>query len=146
MTFSSRIGLSIKVWAEPELSSLLFSSFPLEEDLRKTFDDFVMAGICCRISNAFFSKPSSVNFSCFFFRRTVIRQFNYSQTWDNDHLRITTTCLQRSPFGGPIVTFYNTKLPLNNDHLSTTATNLGPRGWSLFTGLTVFIWHIWHIS
>ena len=61
----------------------------------------------------------------------------YSQTWVNDHLWTTTTCLQRPPFWGPIFTFYNIKLPLNNDHLSITATNLGSRGWSLYTGLTV---------
>jgi len=34
--------------------------------------------------------------------------------------------------------FHNIKLPLNNDHLSTTATNFGSRGWSLYTSLTVF--------
>ncbi len=32
---------------------------------------------------------------------------------------------------------WNINLPLNNDHLSTTATNFGSRGWSLYTGLTV---------
>ena len=47
------------------------------------------------------------------------------------------TCLQRPPFWGPIFTFCNIKLPLNNDHLSTTAWSLGSRGWSLYTGLTV---------
>ena len=31
----------------------------------------------------------------------------YSQTWANDHLRIATACLQRSPFRGPIFSFYN---------------------------------------
>ena len=38
-----------------------------------------------------------------------------------------------------IFTFYNLKLPLSYDHLSTTARNLGPQGnWrSLITGLTV---------
>ena len=34
------------------------------------------------------------------------------------------------------------KWPLNNNHLSTTATILGSQGWSLYTGLTVhpFSW------
>ncbi len=45
----------------------------------------------------------------------------WSQTWDNDHLRIATTWPQRPPFWSPNVGLYNIKLPLNNDHLSTTA-------------------------
>jgi len=56
-----------------------------------------------------------------------------SQTWANDHLRITTTCQQRT------YTIFRSqfdllkhKWPLNNDHVSTTATILGPKG-----GLTV---------
>ena len=53
---------------------------------------------------------------------------------------LTTTCLQRPPFLGPIFTFCDIELPLNNDHLSTTATNLGFRGWSLYTGLSVYTW------
>ena len=62
----------------------------------------------------------------------------YSQTWANDHLRITTTCLQRPLFLGLNINVYNSvKLPLNYDHLSTTVTILGSRGWSLHTGLTV---------
>ncbi len=65
-------------------------------------------------------------------------KLHYSQTWVNDHLRMTTTCLQRPLFWAPDFNFYNIKLPLNNDHLSTTATNFGTRGWSLYTGLTVF--------
>ncbi len=40
----------------------------------------------------------------------------YSQSWVNDHLRITTTCLQRPLFWGPDFNFHNIKLPLNNDH------------------------------
>ncbi len=60
-----------------------------------------------------------------------------SQTWVNDHLRITTTCPQRPPFWSPNLSLYNTNLPLNNDHLLTTATNLGFRGWPLHTGLTL---------
>ena len=48
-----------------------------------------------------------------------------------------TICLQRPPFWGPIFNVYNINLPLNNDHLSTKATNLGTRGWLLYTGLTV---------
>jgi len=65
----------------------------------------------------------------------------YSQTCANDHLRKTTTCLQRPPFWSPIFTFYNIKQPLNKNHLSTTATIFGSRGWSLYTGLTVHILH-----
>ena len=61
-----------------------------------------------------------------------------SQTWANDDLRITTTCQQWPPFWGPVFTFYNIIVPLNkSDHLSTTATNLGSWGWSLYTGLFV---------
>ena len=56
--------------------------------------------------------------------------FKYSQTWANDHLPL---------FCGPVFSFYNIKLPLNNDHLSTTTTNLGSRGWALYTGMTVFL-------
>jgi len=63
--------------------------------------------------------------------------WKYSQTWVNDHLRITTTCLKRLQFWGPNFNFHNTKLPLNNDHLSTTATNFGSQGWLLYTSLTV---------
>ena len=44
----------------------------------------------------------------------------------------TTTCLQRPPFLGFIFTFYKIKLPQNNDHLSTTTTNIGSPGWSLY--------------
>ncbi len=47
-----------------------------------------------------------------------------------------TSGLQRL-FYGPNFNFYNAKLPLNNDHLPTTATNFWSRGWSLYTGLTV---------
>ncbi len=52
---------------------------------------------------------------------------------DQRHLRIATTCLQRPPFWSSNFSFY--KLPLNNNHLSTTATNSGFLGWSLCTGL-----------
>ncbi len=52
----------------------------------------------------------------------------YRQTWGNDHLRITTTCLKRPSSKGPIFYFFNIKLPLNNDHLQTTVINLGPEG------------------
>ncbi len=63
--------------------------------------------------------------------------WQYSQTWVNNHLQITTTCLQRPPFWSPNLSLYNIKLPLNKDHLSTTATNLGSWGWSLYTSSTV---------
>jgi hypothetical protein len=61
----------------------------------------------------------------------------YSQTWVNNYLWITTTCLQRPHFWGPKFNFHNKKLPLNNDHLSTTATNFGCQMWSLYTSLAV---------
>ncbi len=61
---------------------------------------------------------------------------NYSQTWVNDHLRITTTCLQRPLFRGSNFNVHNIKLPLNNDHLSTTAKNFGPREGGRYT-------HVW---
>jgi len=70
----------------------------------------------------------------------------YSQTWVNDHLWITTTCLQQPLFWGPNFNFHNVKLPLSNDHLSTTATNFGSRGWSLYTSLTVFLNFEWQTS
>jgi len=55
----------------------------------------------------------------------------------NDHLWITNTCLQRPQFWGPNFNFHNIELPLNNYHLSTTATNFKPQGRSLYTSLTV---------
>ncbi len=66
-------------------------------------------------------------------------QWKYSQTWVNDHLWITTTCLQRPLFWGLNFNFHNVNLPLNNDHLSTTATNFGSRGCSLYTSLTEIV-------
>ncbi len=63
--------------------------------------------------------------------------YKYYQTCVNDHLRITTTCLLWPSFWSPNYRFYNINLPLNNNHLSTTATNFGSRGWSLYAGLTV---------
>ena len=48
----------------------------------------------------------------------------------HDHLPIT------APFWAFT---YSIKRPLNNDHLSTTATILGSHGWSLYTGFTVSI-------
>ena len=63
--------------------------------------------------------------------------FVYTQTWVNDLLWAATTCLHRPLLCGPMFNFYNLQLPLNNDHLSTTATNVGSRGLLLNTGLTV---------
>ena len=58
-----------------------------------------------------------------------------SQTWANDHLWIATTCPLRPLFWGFILDFNSIKVPLNNDHLSTTNTILG----SLYTSnLTVY--------
>ncbi len=63
----------------------------------------------------------------------------YSQTWANDHLRIATTCLSiTTTILWLHLELLLLKWPLNNEHLSKTATILGSRGWSLFTGLTVF--------
>jgi len=75
-----------------------------------------------------------------FIERITILFLMYSQTWVNDHLQITTTCLQRPLFWGPDFNFHYKKLPLNNNHLSTTATHFGSRRWSLYTGLTVSCW------
>ncbi len=47
---------------------------------------------------------------------------------------MVTTCLQRPPFWGPNMKIIIFKWPLNNNHLSTTATILGSHVWSLFTG------------
>ena len=61
----------------------------------------------------------------------------YSQTWvtlpNSDHLPTTTTFMV-SHFE-----FLLHKWPLNNDYLSSTATILGSRGWSLYTGVTVYV-------
>ncbi len=65
-------------------------------------------------------------------------QIKYSQTWTNDHLRLATAWLQRPLFWGPIFDVNSTKVPLNNDHLSTTAIIFGSQRWSFYTGLTVF--------
>jgi len=47
-----------------------------------------------------------------------------------------TTSQQQPTVWNPNFSFYNTKLPLKNDYLSTTATHLGFQGWSLCTALT----------
>jgi len=65
----------------------------------------------------------------------------YSQTWAIDHLQTATTYLQRPLFCGPIFLVYSIKVPLNNDHLSTTAIIFGSQGWPLYTGLTVHLNH-----
>ncbi len=46
---------------------------------------------------------------------------------------------KRPPFWSPNFDLHNINLLLNNDHLSTTATNFGSQGWSLCTGLTVLL-------
>ncbi len=58
-------------------------------------------------------------------------QMHARETCANDHLRIATTVL-RSHLG-----FLLHKIPLNNDHLSTTATIFGSQGWLLYTGSTI---------
>ena len=67
---------------------------------------------------------------------------SYSQTCASDHLLITTICLQRPPFCGPVFILYSIKLPLNNDHMSTTATNLGSQVWSLTRCTQVWLYFI----
>jgi len=74
-----------------------------------------------------------------FIKLFLLCVFEYSQTWVNDHLWITTTCLQRPLFRGHNFNFHNVKLLLNNDHLSTTAPNFGSRGWWLYTCLTLLL-------
>jgi len=54
--------------------------------------------------------------------------------------------LRSKTFICPNLTLYNRKLPLNNAHLSTTVTNLGSRGWSLYTTLTEFEKLFWYLS
>ncbi len=58
-----------------------------------------------------------------------------SQTWVNENLRISTTCLQRPQFWSPHLNLYNRHFTLSNDPQSTTTTNFGSRGLSLYTGL-----------
>ena len=70
----------------------------------------------------------------------ILSNLSYWPPPSSDHLRVATTCLQRQLFWGPFFNFYNIKLPLTNDHLSTKATILGSLGWSLYTGLTVDIY------
>jgi hypothetical protein len=81
--------------------------------------------------------PSDRLFKCFPPSRLLLKShstfFEYSQTWTNNHLRIATTIL-RSHLELLLLTW-----PLNNDHLSTTATIFGSQGWSLYTGLTVHV-------
>ncbi len=61
----------------------------------------------------------------------ALKLTRYIQTWVNDHIWITTNCLQRPLFWYHNFNFHNVKLPLNNDHLSTMATNFESLGWSL---------------
>jgi len=49
-----------------------------------------------------------------------------SQTWAYGHLSLMTIIYD------PFFNFYIAMLPLNNDHLSTTATIFGFQGWSLY--------------
>ncbi len=56
----------------------------------------------------------------------------YIQTWANDHLSITTGILRSH---SKLILH---KWPLNNDHLSTSATIFGSQWWPLYTGLTVY--------
>ena len=47
----------------------------------------------------------------------------YSQTWVNDYLSITTSCLQRTHFRFPSFHFHSINQQATFEHLSTTATN-----------------------
>ncbi len=75
---------------------------------------------------------SVINLSSLEQRVLLILGWEYSPTWVNSHLP-TATYLQMPGLG-----LYNINLPVNNDHLSSTATNLGSRWWS-YTGLTVIV-------
>ncbi len=53
------------------------------------------------------SQMSSIERNLFHLKLFVRIGKSYSQTWDNNHLRIATTCLQRPPFCSPIWNFTN---------------------------------------
>jgi len=59
----------------------------------------------------------------------TIAKYEYIQSCVNDHLQIATTSVHGPPFWGPNFNFCNIKLPLNNDHLATTAANFGSWWW-----------------
>ncbi len=73
----------------------------------------------------------------------LICVLNWSNWWKNllvitvflctVKVELTTTCLQRPLFWSPIFNLCNIKLPLNNDHLSTTAKTFGLRDGGLCT-------------
>ncbi len=63
----------------------------------------------------------------------------YSQTWANDQLRIAITCLYNDHHFGSLSELLLLKWPLNNDHISTTATIFWFRWWLFYTGLTVCV-------
>jgi len=89
------------------------------------------------------SSVATLHFACnFWFVQcfVLLLLVQTSQTWANDHLWIMIICLLRLLFWGPNFNVFNIKLSLNNDHLSTTATNFGYQ-WSLYKGLTVCFWH-----
>ncbi len=94
-----------------------FSSFIIL--LKKRWDFAALAHIYIFLLKTFFLQNIDISFSF----------WNYSQTSVNDHVRTTTTCLQRLFVWGPNFNFCN----FNNDHLSTKATNFGSVG---CTGLT----------
>ncbi len=74
---------------------------------------------------------------------SVTSNCNYSQTWATNHFRIATTCLQRPPIFRSHVKLSLHKWPLNNNHLSTTATIFGFQGWLLYSSLTVSENELW---
>ncbi len=59
----------------------------------------------------------------------------YSQTWANDHLRITTTCLQRPLFWGPVFHVYSEKVLW-----ATTTCQLQSQLWGPEGGCFTLVW------
>ncbi len=69
----------------------------------------------------------------------LIEIWLYSENWANAYL-------WQRPRPGRDFHIYSIKVPLNNDHLSTTSTILGSQWWPLHSGLTVFFnkrWLFW---
>ncbi len=62
--------------------------------------------------------------------KVLVRALSYKY-----HLRIATTCQQRPPFWSPNLILFNMEVPLNNDHMAATATNLGSLRWSFPKGI-----------
>ncbi len=100
-------------------------------------------------SNKHFEKQNSVLPSIFLvpsLRTLLTLRFSLSikknifklNFWHKVKPAPTTTSEQRRLIWRPIFRLKSTKKPLNSDYMSTTATLLGSRGWSLYSSLTVF--------